>query len=140
MIPTPELEQLIRTVQEGRTDTWEQLHRAYDRAWEAYPEQRTAHALYCLMVSYDLDTEQLNTGQIRRILSESVEVARELLQRAQASRGKDYENPFRQATFRNPAEMEAVWGKLEDISFLKEYAEQIETYCRSVAECLSVLS
>ncbi len=140
LIPTPELEQLIRTVQEGRTDTWEQLHRAYDLAWEAYPEHRTAHALYCLMVSYDLDTDQLDTEQIRRILSESVEVARELLQRAQASRGKDYENPFRQSTFRNPAEMEAVWGKLEDISFLKDYAEEIETYCRSVVECLSVLS
>jgi hypothetical protein len=36
--------------------------------------------------------------------------------------------------------MEAVWGKLEEISFLKSYTEEIETYCRSVEECLSTLS
>jgi hypothetical protein len=36
--------------------------------------------------------------------------------------------------------MEAVWGKLEDISFLKSYSEEIEAYCRRAEACLSLLS
>jgi hypothetical protein len=36
--------------------------------------------------------------------------------------------------------MEAVWGKLEDISFLQSYTEEIRAYCQSVAECLAALS
>ena len=140
LIPAPELDELIRAVCNRRIDTWELLHQAYDSAWKAYPEQKTAHALYCLLYSYDLSVEQLSSELIRRILEESVETARELLQRAYASRRKDYENPYRQATFRNPAEMEAVWGKLEDNSFLKDYTVEIEGYCRDVQECLSSFS
>jgi hypothetical protein len=140
LIPVPELEELIRAVCEGRIDTWERLHQAYDDAWNTYPEQKTAHALYCLLYSYDLDMEQLDPELFLRILQESIEVARELLQRSYASRRKDYENPYRKATFRSPEEMEAVWGKLEDISFLKSYTEEIQTYCRSVEECLSAFS
>jgi hypothetical protein len=140
LIPVPELEELIRAVCEGRIDTWERLHQAYDDAWNTYPEQKTAHALYCLLYSYDLDMEQLDPELFLRILQESIEVARELLQRSYASRRKDYENPYRKATFRSPEEMEAVWGKLEDISFLKSYTEEIQTYCRGVEECLSAFS
>jgi len=140
LIPAPELDELIRAVCKRRIDTWELLHQAYDSAWKAYPEQKTAHALYCLLYSYDLSVEQLSSELIRRILEESVETARELLQRAYASRRKDYENPYRLATFRNPAEMEAVWGKLEDISFLKDYTVEIEGYCRDVQKCLSSFS
>jgi hypothetical protein len=140
LIPEAELDELIRSVCEGRIDTWERLHQAYDSAWNQYPEHKTAHALHCLFSSYDLAIEQLNPELIRRVLNESVETARELLQRAFASRRKDFENPYRQATFRNPAEMEAVWGKLEEISFLKDYTEEIETYCRDVEECLSAFS
>jgi len=140
LIPVPELEELIRAVCERRIDTWEQLHRAYDSAWNEYPEHKTTHALYCLLASYDISIGQLSPELIRRVLTESVEVAKELLQRSYASRRKDYENPYRRATFRNPVEMEAVWGKLEEISFLKSYTEEIETYCRSVEECLSAFS
>jgi len=140
LIPAAKLEELFRAVCEGRIDTWERLHQAYDRAWNEYAEQKTAHALYCLLHSYDLGIEQLDPELIRRALKDSAEVAGELLQRAYASRQKDFENPFRRTTFRNPAEMEAVWGKLEDISFLKSYNEEIESYRRSVEECLSAFS
>ncbi|MEE9309136.1 MAG: hypothetical protein V3V57_16580, partial [Spirochaetia bacterium] len=76
----------------------------------------------------------------RQVLQESIDIAKELLDRAYESRKKDYTNPFRRATFRNPEEMEAVWGKLEDISFLKSYNQETETFCKEVEECLSSIS
>ena len=77
---------------------------------------------------------------VRRILEEAVEIAKELLQRAYASRRKDFDNPYRQATFRNPAEMEAVCGNLEEISFLKDYKAEIERFCREAEDCLAAIS
>ena len=140
LIPEPQLAELIRGLSERRIGSWDQLHQAYDDAWEEYPQHKTAHALYCLLYSYDQGVEELSPDLVRRILEESIEIAKELLQRAYASRRKDYENPYRQATFRNPAEMEAVWGKLEDISFLKSYTAEIDGFCREVKQCLSVFS
>ncbi|UCF99733.1 MAG: DUF4954 family protein [Spirochaetaceae bacterium] len=140
LIPEPELENLIRNVCDRRIASWEQLHQAYDAAWEAYPEQRIAHALYCLLYSYKLEMKDLSLDLIRECLEESARIAEELLQRAYASRKKDFDNPYRQATFRDPVEMEAVWGKLEDISFLKDYTSEIEGYRREVQECLAAVS
>ena len=140
LIPTSKLEGLIRSVCEREIDTWGELHRVYDSAWDEYPEQKKAHALYCLLYSYNPEFEKLSPELIRRSLEESAETARELLRRAYDSRRKDYENPYRLATFRNPEEMEAVWGKLEDISFLKSYTEEVESFCAGVEECLSAFS
>jgi hypothetical protein len=131
---------LIRSVCEGKINTWGELHHAYDSTWDEYPEQKTAHALYCLLYSYNPEFEKLSPELIRRSLEESVETARELLRRAYESRRKDYENPYRLATFRNPEEMEEVWGKLEDISFLNSYTEEVESFCAGVGECLSAFS
>ncbi len=140
LIPEQVLAEIIRSVIEKRITSWEQLHEAYDAAWKKYPEQRTGHALHCLLYSYDRKNEDLTPALVRQVLQESVEVAKELLDMAYESRRKDYTNPFRQATFRNPEEMEAVWGKLEDISFLKIYTVETENLCREVAECLSAIS
>jgi len=140
LIPEQVLAELMRSVIEKRITSWEQLHEAYDAAWNEYPEQRTGHALHCLLYSYDRKDEELTPALVRQVLQESVEVAKELLGRAYESRKKDYTNPFRRATFRNPEEMEAVWGKLEDISFLKSYTVETENLCREVAECLAAVS
>jgi hypothetical protein len=87
----------------------------------------------------DRRLEELDSALIRRILEESVEIQEELLERAYASRRKDFENPFRQATFRNPREMEAVLGRLEETPFLCEYRQEVEAYCREVKRILSRL-
>ncbi len=140
LIPEQVLAELIRSVIEKRITSWEQLHEAYDAAWKEYPEQRTGHALRCLLYSYGRKSEELTPAFVRQVLQESIDIAKELLDRAYESRKKDYTNPFRRATFRNPEEMEAVWGKLEDISFLKSYNQETETFCKEVEECLSSIS
>jgi hypothetical protein len=140
LIPASQLDELIGAVSERKINTWGELHQAYDRAWIEYPDQKTAHALYCLLYSYSPEFGKLSPELIRRSLKESLETARELLRRAYESRRKDFENPYRLATFRNPEETEAVWGKLEDNSFLKSYTEEIESFCAGVKQCLSALS
>ena len=139
LIPEQVLAELIRNVIEKRISSWEQLHEAYDAAWKEYPEQRTGHALRCLLYSYGRKSEELTPAFVRQVLQESVEIAKELLDRAYESRKKDYTNPFRRATFRNPEEMEAVWGKLEDM-LPAVFLAGIFALCKEVAECLSAIS
>ena len=44
------------------------------------------------------------------------------------SRKKDYDNEFRNATFRNEAEKLAVVGKIDDVSFVKQIRQETEDF------------
>ncbi len=48
------------------------------------------------------------------------------------SRAKDYSNPFRKMVYDNEEEMNAVIGKLEDNSFIKEQQEELEKFKNKV--------
>ena len=43
------------------------------------------------------------------------------------TRKKDYENPFRRATYRSDAEMIAAIGELDDNSFVRQIKGETET-------------
>jgi hypothetical protein len=49
-----------------------------------------------------------------------------------ASRKKDYDNPFRIATYRNLEEMEAAIGTIEDNRFVQQVREETEEFHRRV--------
>jgi hypothetical protein len=140
LVPEEKLEELMRRVEQGAIDSWDKLHSSYDRLFEAYPRQKASHALFCLLHSHGLGLRDLSPELIRRALSEAAQTAGELLERAYSSRRKDFENPFRRTTFRSAEEMEAVWGKLEDISFLKSFTEEIRGFQQGVQRCLSALA
>jgi hypothetical protein len=48
------------------------------------------------------------------------------------SRLKDYDNPFRQSTFRNEQEMTATIGTIEDNSFVRQVRQETEQFKRRV--------
>ncbi len=50
------------------------------------------------------------------------------------SRQKDYDNPFRQATFRNTEEMIAAIGTIEDNSFVKQVRMETEQFKQTLEE------
>jgi hypothetical protein len=139
IMPSPTVGKLLEGVRSGRIASWGELHEAYQEAWAEYPTRRRSHGLLCLLLATDRRVEELDAALIRGILEESVSIQKELLERAHASRRKDFENPFRQATFRNPREMEAVLGRLEETPFLCEYRQEAEAYCREVERILSRL-
>jgi hypothetical protein len=139
IMPSPTVSKLLEGVRSGRISSWSELHDAYQQAWGEYPAQRRSHGLVCVLLAMDRRPEELDAALVRTILKESVEIQKELLERAYASRRKDFDNPFRQATFRTPREMEAVLGRLEETPFLCEYRREAEAYCREVERLLSRL-
>jgi hypothetical protein len=140
IVPEPVLQEILTGITTGSLASWGQVHEAYQAASKQYPLQRRTHALFCALLTRGGELSELDGAALGGMLQESIAVARELLERAYASRSKDFTNPMRQTTFRNQREMQAVWGKVEEISFLKEYRAEVETYCSDVEKLLEALA
>ena len=45
---------------------------------------------------------------------------------------KDYDNPFRNATFRNEEEKLAVIGRIEDVDFIQQIRKETEQFIKKI--------
>jgi hypothetical protein len=140
LVPQDSVQSLLEAIQQGQVGGWDEVHQAYDRAWAEYPRRRRDHAIFCALQVKGFTLQQLTEERIAEILRESAEIARELLVLARESRAKDYTNPFRRMTYRSPAEMDAVLGRLEDNAFLREMRGRIETFAAGAERLADALA
>ncbi len=128
LVPDPDVQDLLERIKSGRLRTWGQVHDAYDKLWEAYPMAKRRHAYAALLDLHGWQT--LKPTDWRAALDEAVEIQEYIRDEVYLSRKKDYENPFRQATYRNAAEMKAVVGTAEGNSFVKQMRAETEDFRR----------
>lgn len=126
-----DLAHLIADIKSGKISSWAQVHQAYDRLWKDYPFEKHRHALATLLEL--LQIEQLTPEVWREVLDKAVATQEHVCRQVYVSRKKDYDSPFRQMTFRNPAEMEAVVGSAEANSFVRQVREETEAFKTLVA-------
>jgi len=67
-------------------------------------------------------------------LNKTVGVQEYVSEQVYISRKKDFDNSFRQATFRNMEEMTAAIGTIEDNSFVKQVRTETEQFKHTVEE------
>jgi len=127
-----DLEHLIADLKSGKIDSWPQVHQVYDRLWKDYPFEKHRHALATLLDL--LETEKLTPEVWLEALDKAVAIQEFVCQQVYVSRKKDYDSPFRQMTFRNAAEMEAVMGTAETNSFVRQVREETEAFKTLVAK------
>ena len=137
IMPAKKVQELIEKIKSGAITSWQQIHRFYDDNWQVYPQQKFAHALHSLLNIYGLTTEQLHENFVVEILKRTKRTAQDLLDWAFRSREKDYENPFRLATYESKEEMEAVLGNIETNSFLQEMKADVQSQQRTIDSILS---
>ena len=118
LIAAPDVDELFGRIKSGGLNSWKAIHAAYDDLWAAYPSARQQHAFATLLDL--LGAKELTPSLWKSALDEAARIADYICQQVYISRNKDYENPFRQATFANAAEMRAVIGTIEDNSFVKQ--------------------
>lgn len=118
LIAGPDVERLLGRVKSGELNAWDEIHAAYDKLWDAYPLARQQHAFATLLEL--LDAKKLTPALWENALDEAGRIAEFICEQVRASRNKDYENPFRQATFANAEEMRAVVGTIDDNKFVKQ--------------------
>lgn len=132
MVPEEEVDRLRKDINEGVLNTWEEIHRRYDELWENYPLEKLRHsyaALLCL-----LQTDILDSGMWNVVLDKAISVQQYICEQVYASRKKDYDNPYRNATFRNDAEKTAVIGTIDDVDFVQQIRKDSENFILQIKQ------
>ncbi|RKY10227.1 MAG: DUF4954 domain-containing protein [Planctomycetota bacterium] len=132
LVPTKDVEQLRNDIGQSILSQWRDIHDRYDRLWRAYPleKQRHAYKTICLL----LETDELTNAQWRSAIDKAVSIQEYICEQVYQSRKKDFDNPFRQATYRNEQEMSAAIGNIEGNSFVKLVREETEAFKNTADE------
>lgn len=125
LVPEQDIDKLRADIGSGVLNTWQDIHNRYDELWQAYPLEKQRHAFAVLKELYD---GRLEKEQWQDALARSVKVQEFVCYQVYQSRQKDFENPFRRATYRNEAEMLAALGTIEDNSFVKQVRAETEEF------------
>jgi hypothetical protein len=130
LVPADDVDRLRADIGSGRLNTWQEIHQQYDRLWQAYPLEKQRHAFAILN---DLYGGRLDKNQWHEALDRAVTIQEYVMDQVYQSRLKDFENPFRQATYRNLEEMTAAIGTIEDNSFVKQVRQETEVFKKDIA-------
>jgi len=129
-----EVDRLRADIGDGKLDTWQQIHQRYDQLWEKYPLEKQKHALATLCAL--CGAEDLTGPQWIDALNRAASIQDLIRDRVYDSRRKDFENPFRQATFRNTEEMLATIGTVEENDFVRQIREDSEQFKTIIRELI----
>ena len=132
LVPESDADQLRTDINKEKLKSWDAIHKRYDQLWDKYrlEKQKHACAVFCLL----WDTKTPTKAQWNDALDESVAIQEYIRDKVFESRKKDYNNPFRQATFRNRDEMLAAIGEVQDNSFIRQINEETEVFKKTVKD------
>ncbi|MBN2035827.1 MAG: DUF4954 family protein [Chitinispirillaceae bacterium] len=130
IIPTEKVDALRAEIGSGSITTWDAIHARYNELWSEYPLEKQRHAFAILCLLYGVETLDRKTWH--QALDRGVAIQEYVRDRVYASRKKDDDNPFRQATFRNRDEMLATVGTAEENSFVKQVQKETKEFKQMV--------
>jgi len=135
LIPEKDVNILRAEIGSGNLDIWEDIHQRYDDLWKQYPLEKQKHALATLCSISGVNT--LSKEEWVSALQKAVDIQKYICEQVYITRKKDFDNPFRQSTYRNAAEMEASIGTIEDNSFVKQVRKETEDFRKMVTEIIN---
>ena len=137
LIRASELEKLIAHIHNGKVKNWTQVHQWYVQQGDNYASDKLANALAALRVISGSTLRKGGPEALGHLLRQSVATREELTKEIYDSRAKDYTNPFRKMVYDSPEEMNAVVGRLQDNSFIKQEKENLRKYRKAVEQIVS---
>lgn len=108
LVPQHDVDNLIADIEQGRVCSWDEIHARYDQWWEQYPDHLRRHAYHTLCTLSG--TDHLSDNLWQQYLQRYNTLLRFVDDQIRITRQKDNDNPFRQMTYRNDAEMKSVLG------------------------------
>ena len=99
----------------------------------AYPTQRAAHGFAALSELLGISLKKINKQQFNSLLDGMISTKEWMAKGIYDSKAKDYSNPYRKMVYDTTAEMNAVIGKLEDNSFIKDQVAELKVYKKEIA-------
>jgi len=127
-----DVDQLRRDIGAGTLNSWQEIHARYTTLWQAYTQTKQKHAWAVLRELYGPDP--LSLEQWQAALDTALHIQGYIEEQVYVTRKKDFENPYRQVTYRNRAEMDAALGTMEDDSFIQLVREQGAVFGQTISE------
>ena len=130
LIPEQDVDRIRSDIGSGKLKNWKEIHKRYDTLWKKYPleKQKHAFATLCTILEVDKPTKE----QWITALDKAVEIQEYVRDQIYISRKKDFDNPFRQATYRNREEMNAAIGTIDDNSFITQVRVETKDFKKLV--------
>ena len=130
IVQKKDLDILRHEIGSGKLSSWNEIHNRYNKLWRKYPldKQKHAYAVLCELSG----TDKLTEGHWEKALDKAIQIQEYICDQVYLSRRKDYENPFRQATFRNRAEMQTALGTIEENSFIIHVRQETEEFIKKL--------
>ncbi len=121
LMMSTDVDRLRFDIREGRLTSWKDIHKRYNDIWRRYPLDKFRHA-YLSLCSL-LGVDRISASDWQRSIDEEIRIRKFISSEVRRTRQKDYDNPFRRATYRNEEEMTAAIGTLDENSFVKQTEE-----------------
>jgi hypothetical protein len=132
LIPEKDVDQIRSDIGSGKLAGWKDIHDRYNTLWQQYPLEKQKHAFASLCAL--LGTDDLTREQWNAVLDRAMTIQEFIRDQVYISRKKDYDNTYRQNTYRNMAEMTAAIGTIEDNSFIKQVRSETEEFRKYIEE------
>ena len=131
-----DVDRLRADISSGQLGTWDAVHDRYDQLWSRYTldKHRHAYATLCDLCA----VERLESGQWNAAMELGAAIQTLICDRVYTSRQKDFDNPFRQATYRNREEMVAALGTIDDDEFVQQVRTETEQFNRQIQNALKL--
>ena len=126
LIRIDDFDALRRRIGTGELDSWEVIHAEYDRLWQRYPFDRAEHAysVLCRLAG----TAALTGEMWQQYIDEALRLCMFIEDQIIITKKKDYTNHFRDITYRNQAERDAVLGQVEHNTFIHQSKQDTQRY------------
>lgn len=121
-----DVDQLRSDIGSGKLMTWKEIHNRYDALWDKYTVDKQKHSFATFCELYE--TTSLTKDEWNSALNKAVKLQNYVCDQVYHTRKKDYDNPFRQATYRNTDEMTAALGTIEENNFIVQVREETEDF------------
>jgi NDP-sugar pyrophosphorylase family protein len=126
LVMEPKVDALRAAIREGECASWDQIHRAYDRFLLEYPVDKALNALQVLRFlqsgnpAATASETSITKEHWNNLLDEGLRIRGYIEEQVYKTKLKDYLDPFRQSTYRNKAEQDAVLGHIDANLFVQE--------------------
>ena len=121
-----DVDKLRSDIGAGELETWKDIHKRYDDLWVKYTLDKQKHAFTILCELYE--TENLTKTEWESALNKAVDLKKYVCDQVYITRKKDYDNPFRQITYRNKDEMTAAIGAIDENSFIIQIRRETKDF------------
>ncbi|WP_207496582.1 DUF4954 family protein [Aridibaculum aurantiacum] len=135
-----DLDQIKKNIKSRKIKTWDELHAVYQQQALDYPRQKLMHALAALKEVTGVKVDGKKPAVFHQLLDDAVAIRQWMTDGIFDSREKDYSNPFRKMVYETQEEMDAVVGKLENNSFIKQQREALKNFKKQVGKLKKTLA